>query len=133
MNTGSQDYAIGLTPGISASDYLTGPAFSVLNAPSGSTEGIAATPTATFNAPKGSPLFWLVGLLGLVIVVHLIHRVERRKAGKEVGGLIDDAVGINLWNFITTGLMASLFILTLKVGANKWFAGSTFASVATAI
>lgn len=134
-SNGYQDYPVQLSPGIGASDFMLGPAFSQLDAPAGAAQdGLgSAVAVPAFQAPKASPMWWLLGLLGLVIAVHFIHRESRRRAGKEVVGSIDDAVGINLWNFLSTGIMSALFILTLKIGANKWAAGSTFAAVATAI
>jgi hypothetical protein len=136
-STGAFDYPIGISPGGSASDLLMSPAFVTLSAPAGVSDGAAienqAVSAPGFSAPKGSPTFWALGLLGLVVAVHMVHRFARKREGRALGTFSEETIGMNLGNFFTVGLGAALFILTLKVGANKFAAGTTFAQVANAI
>lgn len=133
IDSGGRDYRTPISAGYADSDLLMGPAYSMIGAPSGTQDDAPlAMPTATLSAPKGSPTMWLVGLVGLAVAMHFIHREARRKAGKPIGE-IEDAIGINVWNLLNVTILASVGILTLKVGANKWAPGTTFASVATAI
>ena len=136
ISSGGQVYRTPISsPGYADSDLLLGPAFSVLSAPAGVQDdpqaAVVATPSASV-LPQGNPTFWLVGLVGLAIVMHVIHRKARQRAGKVVGG-IDEAVGINIWNLLNVTVLASVGILTAKVGINKWAAGSGAAQVVNAI
>lgn len=125
---GGNKYRLSTVPGYSDSDVLTSPATSTVSNPTAAPgdSAIVGVPKAGAMLPKASAVWWLVGLLAVVILFHLIHREEKE-------GVDPNFMGISAWNFLSTGLMASLFIITLKVGANKWFAGSTFAAVTTSI
>lgn len=135
ISTGGHTYRTPITAGHSDSDSLLGPAFSMLSAPAGVQDDSSialAAPTAGLAMPQGSPAMWLVGLVGVAVVLHFVHREAAKKADRPIAG-IEAASGINIWNFVNWGIAVSLFQLTLKVGANRWAAGSTFASVANAI
>lgn len=135
ITTGGHVYRTPLSPGGGESDLLISPAFSSLSAPAGTQDDADISipvPAANFDGPHLSPEGWLIGLVALAVVMHVIHRHSRKIAGVPIGR-VEDALGINLWNFLNVTLLASLGILTLKVGANKFATGSTFASVANAI
>lgn len=119
---------LNLNQGVGTMQALTGSGYGSAELPAGSDQGAgvmgpaaAARPTSTI--PTASPAFYLAGLVLILVIMHVVGRHSR------LGEVSDNYAGVNVWNFLSTGLMATVFILTLKLGVTKAFPSSTAANV----
>lgn len=104
--------------------YEDGPGMGALDLATMSDQGFDAMPGTSVSAsvssniaaqtgPTPNYLWYLFGVVVLLVVLKWASEHERSEMQVRL-------VGIGMWNFVATGLMAALFIFVAKVTLNKY-------------